>query len=87
MAYSKTGDYRGNLFSNVCSKTNCGYTLEPPRQGSSDLYPQYTSVCFEQKYKNNIKNFQLIFFFFTFYISKFLSILHGHVFVKQDKSH
>ena len=26
---------------------DCGYSLEPPRRGGSNVYPQY--VCFEQK--------------------------------------
>ena len=41
---------------------DCGYSLEPPLRGGSNMYPQ--SICFEQK---NIKIFLLIFFFFFFF--------------------
>ena len=40
--YSKTGVYRGiHYFSFFCSKNiDCGYSLEPPRRGGSNEYPQ-----------------------------------------------
>ena len=55
---------------------DCGYSLEPPRRGGSNEYPQ---SMFCSKNKKNIKFFQLN--FFIFYNFKYLFILHGHVFV------
>ena len=54
---------------------DCGYSLEPPRRGGSNMYPK--SVL--SKNKKNIKNFLLK--IFNFYNLKNLCILHGHVFV------
>ena len=34
---TQTGVYRGiHYFSYFCSKTDCGYSLEPPRRGGSN---------------------------------------------------
>ena len=40
--YSKTGVYRGILyfFSFLLKSLDCGYSLEPPRRGGSNEYPQ-----------------------------------------------
>ena len=55
---------------------DCGYSLEPPRRGGSNEYPQ---SMFWSKNKKNVKIFLLkIFIFHNF---KSLCILHGHVFV------
>ena len=56
---------------------DCGYSLEPPRRGGSNVYPQ---SMFLSKNKKNIKHFLLENFYF-FYGYKNLCILHGRVFV------
>ena len=41
LLYSKTGEYRGKrIFVIFASKIDCGYSLEPPRSGGSNVYPQ-----------------------------------------------
>ena len=41
LLYSKTGVYRGiHYFSYFCSKHRLWYSLEPPRRGGSNEYPQ-----------------------------------------------
>ena len=55
---------------------DCGYTLEPPRRGGSNEYPQ---SMFWSKNKKNIRNFLMK--IFLFYNLKNLCILHGHVFI------
>ena len=55
---------------------DCGYSLEPPRRGGSNVYPQ---SMFWSKNKKNIQKFLLK--LFIFYNLKNLCILHGHVFV------
>ena len=58
---------------------DCGYSLELPRQGGSNVYPQ--SVL--SKNKKNIQIFQLK--FLKFKSSKNLCLLHEQVFV-MDKT-
>ena len=69
---SKTGVYRGRHYFFLISaqKIDCGYSLEPPRQGGSNEYPQGKAVltsthnlCFEQKYEK-YQNFYLKTFHF-----------------------
>ena len=33
-----------NIFLKFAQNTDCGYPLEPPRQGGSNEYPQYMSL-------------------------------------------
>ena len=37
-----------------CSKIDCGYSLEPPRQGGSNEYPQYMLFFLAEIRKNNV---------------------------------
>ena len=69
-----TGIYLFFLF--LLQDIDCGYSLEPPRRGGSNEYPQSMSWS---KNKKNIENFLLK--SFNFYNLKKLCILHGHVFV------
>ena len=50
---------------------DCGYSLEPPRRGGSNEYPQ---LCFEQKYeKYRIflpENFQFLVVKFSIYLNR-----------------
>ena len=55
---------------------DCGYSLEPPRRGGSNVYPQ---SMFLSKTKKNIKFLLMKFSIFTG--EKNLCILHGQVFV------
>ena len=58
---------------------DCGYSLEPPRRGSSNVYPQRVPTIYVlSKNKKNVEIFLLkIFIFYNF---KNLCILHGCVF-------
>ena len=58
---------------------DCGYTLEPPRRGGSNEYPQ---SIFLSKDIENIKFFLVKFSIFT--AEKNLCILHGQVFVMEN---
>ena len=53
-----------------------GNSLEAPRRGGSNVYPQ---SVFRAKIRKNIDIFQLK--IFSFYNLKNLCVLHGHVFV------
>ena len=55
---------------------DCGYTLEPPRRGGSNEYPQ---SMFWSKNKKNIKIFPVKIFIFT--AKNNFCIMHGQVFV------
>ena len=55
---------------------DCGYSLEPPRRGGSNVYQQ---SMFWSKNKKNIKIFLMKFSIFIG--EKNLCILHGHVFI------
>ena len=59
---------------------DCGYSLEPPRRGGSNVYPQ---SMFWAKIRKISKFFSGK--FFIFYNFKNLFILHGHVFVIFDR--
>ena len=64
------------IFLFLLQNIDCGYTLEPPRRGGSNMYPQSYVLS---KNKKNIKKFlQKI---FNFCNLKNLCILHGHVFL------
>ena len=69
------GRYNGLLAQNI----NCGYSLEPPRQGGSNEYPQ----SFEQKYKK-YQNFLSENYHFVLVV-KFSVYLNRHVFVMCSK--
>ena len=61
--------FTGVYFFLFCSKyIDCGYSLEPPRRGSSN---EYHKLCIEQKYENcrnfSSENFHFFFFFFFFF--------------------
>ena len=64
--YSKTGVCRGMTYVSYFAKNiGCGYTLEPPRRGGSNEYPQ--SMFWAEIWKNNrifIRTFSFFFFFF-----------------------
>ena len=55
---------------------DCGYSLEPPRRGGSNMYPQ---SMFWAKIRKNIKIFPMKSLIFT--DEKNFCILHGQVFV------
>ena len=76
--YSKTGVCRGIsiFFLFLLQNIDCGYSLEPPRRGGSNVHPQF---MFGSKNKKNIKFFLMKFSIFTG--EKNLCILHGQVFV------
>ena len=40
------------IFSYFCSNIYCGYSLEPPRRGGSNEYPQSMFLCRNEK--NNV---------------------------------
>ena len=43
----KFSDKNSDIFHNFAQNIDCGYSLEPPRRGGSNEYPQ--SMFFEQK--------------------------------------
>ena len=68
------GVYLFSLF--LLQNIDCGYSLEPPRRGGSNLYPQSMfSVKIRKIYKKKIQ--VKIFNFF----SLFFCLLHGQVFI------
>ena len=54
---------------------DCGYSLEPPRRGGSNEYP---NLCFDQKY---VKYRNFLSENFHFLVVKFSVYLNRHVFV------
>ena len=57
LLYSKTGVYRGiNYFLISAQNIDCGYSLEPPRRGGSNDYPQSMFLIRSMK---NIRVFYL----------------------------
>ena len=56
---------------------DCGYSLEPPRRGGSNEYPQ--SMFWAETWKIS-KNF---IWFFSFFVVKFSIYLNRHVFVMK----
>ena len=78
---------------NLCSKNiDCGYSLEPPRRGGSNEYPQ---SMFLNRNMKNIRCFLFVCFFcfflfcffcfenFPFLVVKFPIYLKRHVFVMK----
>ena len=67
-----------NFFLNILAQNiNCGYTLEPPRRGGSNKYPQ--SMFWSKNKKIGIPHAYI-----SFAIQKWGSggyTLHGHVFL------
>ena len=63
---------------------NCGYSLEPPRRGGSNEYPQ-SHVCFEQKYKKYqiflSKNFHFLVVKFSVYLNRRVFVMHSKLLV------
>ena len=59
------------------------HSLEPPRRGGSNEYPQSTFLSrnMKKKYQNFYPEIFIFFFFFFFLVVKFLVYLNGHVFV------
>ena len=50
LLYSKTGVYRGiHYFSNLAKNTDCGYSLEPPREA---VLTNTHNLCYERNMKN-----------------------------------
>ena len=60
---------------------DCGYSLEPPRQGGSNLYPQ-SMFCAKIRKISTISYRKFSFF----YNLKNLCILHGHDFVMRESN-
>ena len=68
-----------DIFLNILLKTDCGYTLESPRQGSSNEYPQ--SMFWSKNKKNRYTPA-----YPSFVMKKWGSrgyTLHGHVFLME----
>ena len=64
-----------DIFNTFAQNIDCGYTLEPPRRGGSNEYPQ--SMFWSKNKKNIIFSTEII----HFYNLKNLCILHGYVFI------
>ena len=76
-----TGVY---IFSYFCSKTDCGYSLEPPQYRLIEAVLTCThNLCFEQKQENIIVFFILKIIIFT--ALKNCSILYRHVCIMNSK--
>ena len=60
--YSKTGVYRGiPFFLFLLQNIDCGYSLEPPRRGGSNVYPQSMFLAKLRKISNfSAENFQFL---------------------------
>ena len=56
---------------------DCGYSLEPPRQGGSNVYPQFMFSAKKTEKYQTFSTENLHFYNFT----ENLCIMHGHVFV------
>ena len=52
------------IFSYFAKNIDCGYPLEPPRQGSSNVYPQSMFWAEIKKKKKKKSEFLIWFFFF-----------------------
>ena len=63
-----------DIFLIFAQNIDCGYTLEPPRRGGSNEYPQ------SMFYSNNKKN-RYIYFILSSEIN-----VHINVYIKMDKS-
>ena len=56
------------IFHISAQSIDCGYSLEPPRRGGSNKYPQY---MFLSRYKKNIRIFV---WNFSYFVGKFSNI-------------
>ena len=75
---------------------DCGYSLELPRRGDSNVYPQSMFLAKKKKKKKKYLKistekfifffFFIYFFFFFFFNLKNLCTLHRHVFVMDIAS-
>ena len=74
-----TGVYLFFLF--LLQNIDCGYSLEPPQRGGSNVYPH---SMFRPKIRKISKFFLWNFQFLQ--VKKNLCILHGHVFVMRYRS-
>ena len=61
---------------------DCGYSLEPPHRGGSNVYPQSMFWAKIRKISSVLRLVK----FFNFYNRKNLCILHGQVFIMQCSS-
>ena len=79
--YSKTRVYRGIHYFSYLAKKNiyCGYSLEPPRRGGSNEYPQ--SMFWVEIWK--ISDFFFLSENFPFLVVKFSIYLNRRVFVME----
>ena len=62
-----------------CSNIDCGYSLEPPRRGGSNKYPQ--SIFLSRNKKNNVYPCKPQFYYIKVGFKG--SKVYRHVFVKQ----
>ena len=62
LLYSKTGVCRGiPIFLILLQNIDCGYSLEPPRRGGSNVYPQFMFGAKIRKISNFFsRNFQFL---------------------------
>ena len=68
-----------NIFLIFAQNIDCGYTLEPPRRGGSNQYPQ--SMFWSKNKKNRYTTWKPQFFYIKVGSRGYTS--HGHVFVMQ----
>ena len=76
--YTTKQGYTG-FFHILLQNIACGYSLEPPHRGGSNMYPQ--SMFWSKKKKKNINFFLMKFSIIR--AEKNLYILHGQVFVMK----
>ena len=48
----KFSDKNADIFHISIQNIDCGYSLEPPRRGGSNEYPQF--MCLSKKKRNNV---------------------------------
>ena len=64
---------------------DCGYSLEPPRQGGSN------NLCFEQKYENYhrfyLRNFQFLAVKFSLYLNRRVFVMKSSFFPQRQKTY
>ena len=75
----KKSDKNSYIFQISAQNIDCGYSLEPPRRGGSNEYPQ--SMFLSRYKKNNIYPCDLQFYYNVFTIGLKGSKLHRRVFV------
>ena len=72
----KFSDKNSDIFYTSAQNIDCGYSLEPPRQGGSNEYPQ--SMFWSRKKKNNVYPCKLQFYYIK---AGFKGVKYRHVFV------